>query len=109
MKVKKLNKNVYGADLTAAEKNAMDKEIKRQLAEYDFKHKIEIQALILWQLHEQFSFGEKRLKRFYYNFDKALDNLLNRYKLNDKDAIWLCTLKLKEIGIDIESWNEEDK
>ena len=87
----------------------MDKEIKRQLAEYESKHKLELQSLILWQLHEQFGFGEKRLKRFYYNFDKALDNLLNRYKLNDKDAIWLCTLKLKEIGIDIESWNEEDK
>jgi hypothetical protein len=75
--MKKLNKTVYGADLSAAERRAMDKEIRRQLAEYDAKHKLELQALILWQLHEQFGFGEKRLKRFYYNFDKAVDTLID--------------------------------
>lgn len=109
MRAKKLNKTVYGAGLSSAEKIAMDKEIRRQLAEYDAKHEIELQALILWQLHEQFGFGEKRLKRFYDNFDKAIDSLLNRYKLSDEDSVWLCTLKLKDIGIDIEKWDSKIK
>ena len=34
MRVKKSGKHIYGADLSAAEKKAMDIEIKRQLAEY---------------------------------------------------------------------------
>lgn len=109
MRAKKMNKTVYGADLSAAERKAMDKEIRRQLAEYDTKHKLELQAMILWQLHEQFGFGEKRLKRFYDNFDKAIDSLLNRYKLSDADSVWLCTLKLKDIGVDIEKWDSESK
>lgn len=107
MNMKKLNKTVYGAYLSATEKRAMDKEIKRQLAEYDARHKLEFQALILWQLHEQFGFGKKRLKRFYYNFDKAIDSLIDRYKLNDTETTWICTLRLKEIGIDIEKLDEE--
>lgn len=35
--------------LTAAEKRAMNLEIQRQLAEYDSKHNIELDAIILWE------------------------------------------------------------
>lgn len=54
---------MFGASLTAAEKKAMDLEIQRELAEYDRKHLAEMDALILWVLHEQFGFGAKRLAR----------------------------------------------
>lgn len=54
MQVKKAGGKVYGAVLTAAEKKAMDMEIQRELAEYDRKHIAEIDATILWVLHEQF-------------------------------------------------------
>lgn len=64
MRVKKAGGKVFGADLTAAERKAMNLEIQRQLAEYDRKH------------------------------------------ANELD-IWLCTYKLKEIGVDIESWNKD--
>lgn len=57
MQVKKAGGKVYGAVLTAAEKKAMDLEIQRELAEYDRKHIAEIDATILWVLHEQFGFG----------------------------------------------------
>lgn len=43
--------------MSAAEKKAMDLEIQRQLAEYDQKHLVEIDAMILWVLHERFGFG----------------------------------------------------
>lgn len=54
MQLKKAGGKVYGAVLTAAEKKAMDLEIQRELAEYDRKHIAEIDATILWVLHEQF-------------------------------------------------------
>lgn len=62
MQVKKAGGKVYGAVLTAAEKKAMDLEIQRELAEYDRKHIAEIDATILWVLHEQFGFGAQRLR-----------------------------------------------
>jgi cupin superfamily acireductone dioxygenase involved in methionine salvage len=107
MQVKKSGKIIFGADFTAEEKKAIDIEIKKQLAEFDKKHEIEIDALILWTLHQEFGFGEKRLKQFYYIFGKAIDELIKRYEFDDSDRIWICTEKLKDYGIDLEEWAKE--
>ena len=104
MRVKKYKGNVFGADLTAAEKKAMDIEIKRQLAEYERNHAIELEAIILWVLHEQLGFGEKRLRRFHDGFAPEIDALLKRYEMDDADETWLCMKKLKDVGIDITKW-----
>lgn len=107
MKVKKAGKRVFGAVMSAAEKKAMDMEIQRQLAEYDRKHIREIDALVLWELHEQFGFGNKRLKKFYDNFSRGIEALIRRYEMEHGDDVWLCTYKLKEIGCDLEKWEKE--
>ena len=39
--------------MSAAEKKARDMEIQRQLAEYDRKHALEIDAMVLWVLHAE--------------------------------------------------------
>lgn len=44
---KSINGRVYGAKMTAAEKKAIEIEIKKQLAEYDRKHAMELDALVL--------------------------------------------------------------
>ena len=90
-------------------KKAIDAEILRQCAEFDKKNEHELDALILWVLHEKFAFGKKRLRRFYDSFAAELDELVKRYELGDEDRAWLCTYKLKQCGIDIAAWNEEDK
>lgn len=46
MRVKKAGGRIFGGTMSAAEKKAMDLEIQRQLAEYDRKHLIEIDAMI---------------------------------------------------------------
>lgn len=104
MRVKKYKGSVFGADLTAAEKKAMNMEIQRQLVEYERKHTIELEAIILWVLHEQLGFGEKRLRRFHDGFTPEVEALLKRYEMDDSDDAWLCTRKLKDMGIDIETW-----
>ncbi len=109
MRAKKYKGKVYGAQMTSAERKAMDMEIQRQLAEYDKKHLCEVDAVVLWILHEEFGFGKKRLKRFFNTFERAVDDLLERYSMDDKDAIWLCTFKLKQYGIDIEKWHNESQ
>lgn len=106
MQVKKAGGKVFGLHLSAAERKAMNLEIQRQLADYDRKHMTEMDAVILWVLHEQFGFGPKRLKRFYDNFSISLEALLKRYELDSDDKVWLCTNQLKKCGIDLEEWEK---
>lgn len=105
---KKVGGKVYGATFTAAEKKAMDMEIQRQLAEYTIKHELEINAIILWQLHEQLGLGPKRLKQFYDNFNPALKDLIKRYDMDEEDQLWLCIRKLKDYGIDLKQWDKDN-
>lgn len=107
MIIKKSGKLIFGAEFTAAEKRALNMEIHRQLAEYDKKHTREIDAIILWTLHEKFGWGEVRLKRFYDEFSKEFENLLGRYEVDVSDGVWLCTKRLKELGIDLEEWEKD--
>lgn len=82
-------------------------EIKRQLAEYDQKHLAEVDAMILWVLHDQFGFGAKRLRKYYDAFTAATKDLVDRYQMDEDDDVWLCTQMLKRIGVDIEAWHKE--
>ena len=107
MTIKKINGKIFGAELSAAEKKAMYIEIQRELAEYDKKHAREIDALVLYELIEQFGFGEKRLRKFYDNFSRGIEELVKRYELDPDDDVWLCTRKLKDRGIDLEAWEKE--
>lgn len=93
--------------LTSAERKALDKEIEKQLAEWDIKHMTELSALILYVLHSTFGFGKKRLKDFYFQFADEIFELTQRYDLDDSDDVWLCTKKLKEYGIDLPEWEKE--
>ena len=107
MRIKKAAGKIFGADLTAAERKAMNLEIERQLAEYTRAHGLEIDAIILWVLHAQLGLGPTRLRRFYDQFEKELDALLERYEMGEDDRLWLCTYMLKQIGVDIEKWDRE--
>ena len=108
MTVKTALGKIFGAKLNTAEKKAMDIEIKKQLAEWTEKHELEIEALILWQLHEQFGFGPERLKRFHDKFSENMDNLVAGYMLDEEDQAWFCSYKLKEYGIDLEEWSSKE-
>lgn len=104
MQIKKAGGKIFGASLTAAEQKAMNMEIQRQLVEYDRKNELELDAIILWELHTQLGLGPKRLKKFFDGFSNALNALVNRYEMDISDDVWLCTHKLKEIGVDVEDW-----
>ena len=107
MIVKKAAGKVFGAELTAAERKAMNMEIQRQLAEYTKKHQREIDAMILWELHIQYGWGETRLRRFYDALGAGVDALVKRYEMDDSDDVWLCTQMLKQQGIDLDEWDRE--
>ena len=60
-------------------------------------------SIILWQLHERYGFGKKRLQQFFAETAPMINGMLDEYNWNsDKDAIWLCEHKLRtELGIDL--------
>ena len=107
MIVKKTGKQITGAVLTVAEQKAMDIEILKQVAVLNEQNETEVDAIILWILHEEFGFGPKKLKQFYDRFTTHYTALIERYEMNKGDYPWLCTQKLKSIGADIESWRDE--
>lgn len=107
MRVKKAGGYIYGADLTAAERKALEMESKRMLAEYTRLHEIEMDAIIIRQLKRMTGWDESQLKTFYQDFNIELDRLLRHYEMGEDDAAWLCTRELKLEGIDIEQWRRE--
>ena len=106
MRVKQFKGKVYGADLTAKERKAMELEINRQIAEADRQHTNDFDAMVLYVLHTHLGFGKKRLRRFYDAFSAEHDKLIEHYEMPDSGA-WLADMKLKEIGVDVAAWNAE--
>lgn len=105
---KKSNGHIFGVQFSAKEQKAVDAEILRQCSEMNRKNMNEVDACILWLLHEKFGFGYQRLKQFHKLFGEELEALTKRYEMGAEDTIWLATRKLKEYGVDIEEWNKEE-
>ena len=109
MIVKKSGKKVIGAHLSVAERKAMEIEINNQIAEASLEHQRRLEATVLYVLHEEFGFGKDRLRRFYESFDQNMTTLRCFYELPDSDAAFICDLKLKDMGIDLDEWRKELK
>lgn len=107
MVVKQSGGRIFGATLTAKEQKALDMEIKRQLSDAMARHADKMDILILHTLHTRFGFGAKRLRRFYEAFIKNYREMLRAYQM-DADVVWAADQDLKQIGVDVTAWNEED-
>ena len=107
MRIKKSGGKIFGGELTAAERKALDIIVQKEVAEMNRKNANEIDAIILWIFHEEFGYGHVRLRRFYKRFVKAVRALNKRYELNYDERVWYCTNQLKEYGIDIQELSAE--
>ena len=106
MIVKKSGGRIIGAELNAAEKKALNMELDRQLAEFDRRNQVNVEACILWAMHELLGFGPKRLRRFYFGFVKYYSALLDHYEMEDDNA-FLALRALEAYGVDVAAWHEE--
>ena len=109
MKLKTICGKVYGADLTSKEREALDIEIRKQLAEQAKKYQDDFYAFVLYQIHAQYGKQAKALRKFYDQWKVIHRQLLDHYELDKPDAPWLFMQKLKDIGVDVEAWNKEDE
>lgn len=93
--------------LTPSQEKAMRKEINAQILEAEKRYWLDMDAAVLWALHKEFGYGEKRLKRFFDRFAAVHEELKNYYQLDDTDA-WLYRHLLKtDVGVDVEAWEKE--
>ena len=108
MIVKKVMGKVIGAVFTNAEQKALEIEMRKQIFEQQKQYCNDTDALILYVLHAHLGFGKKRLREFYEAYSKELTKLTEYYEMPEDDA-FLARIKLKEIGVDIEAWNNETR
>lgn len=87
--------------MTNAQMKALNGAIKKEIALSVDALKANIEAIVLWQLHEQCGFGVKRLEAFLEGFRPALQELNDFYNLEDADETkCACVHNLKSIGFD---------
>lgn len=108
MYFKKFNGNIFGVTLNKSEEKALQKEINRQILEQDKIHQDELDAMVLYTLHETFGFGKDRLRRFWEHMYQNYKEITAKYEMEDGFP-FLCQEALKEIGVDVHEWNEELK
>ena len=110
MRVKSYKGKVYGAELTAAEQKAMHLEINRQLIERDKKYAEDIDAMVLYALMMHKGWKKKRLRKFWDDFIVIHRELREFYQMDAPgENEWLAHRMLKEIGVDVHQWYEEEK
>jgi len=109
MNLKIICGKVYGADLTRKEQEALDIEIRKQIAEQARRYENDFDACVLYQIHAQYGKQAKALRKFYDGWKVVHKALLDHYEMDKPDAPWLFMEKLKEIGADVEAWNREDE
>lgn len=106
MFVKQRNGKVYGAVLTKKEQQALDIELHKQMLQVDKEYGVHMDALILYTLYKTEGWGKRKLRSFWESIKLEHDNLVKFYEMPGEFQ-WLALNKLKEIGVDVEAWNEE--
>ena len=94
-------KSIVPRKLSNREMLALDGSIREQIGQHIGKLKGNIEAIVLWQLHEQYGFGAKRLEAFLEGFQPALQELMDFYGVEGaEDVEFACVHNLKSIGFD---------
>ena len=94
-------KSIVPRKLSNREMQALDGSIREQIGQHIGKLKGNIEAIVLWELHEQYGFGAKRLEAFLEGFQPALQELMNFYGVEGTEEVeFACIHNLKSIGFD---------
>lgn len=108
MVFKKVAGKIFGVDFNKAEQVAIHKALGEQIVEMDRQMELDRDSSILWMLHEQFGFGHDRLFKAWKLMYEDTKKLQKRYELGPEDGGWLCRQRLKELGVDLERWYEDE-
>lgn len=85
-------------EVTSQLKAGMIETIKRE--EKDFL------AIIGYTLFEKYGWGKKRITIFLDNMHDGLNELSEWYGMTSTDQAFLCTMKMEELGVDLDKYLE---
>lgn len=97
---------IFDSTLTKKQQQARDEAIKKQILELDRQYTIDCYAAILWTLHVHEGWGKKKLRQIHDAMREEHKRMDQHYQMPN-EYIWLCKHFLKEMGVDVEAWNEE--
>lgn len=109
MIVNRSGSKIFGAHLTKVERQALNIEVKKAIVENEEQYRADLDAAILYFLHTKYGFGVKRLREFWDDFNALHEEMIQHYMIDSEDAAWVCREELKNIGVDVKQWYEEDK
>lgn len=89
------------AALEGIGKQIITHEINQQCLNADKAFTLDMDTMYLWTLHNKYGWGLKRLKKFYVEVFKEHMRMREYYEI---DELYPERYKLKEKGIDVESW-----
>lgn len=109
MIVNRSGSKIFGAHMSKAEQKALDIEARKAVLQCEEQYRADLDAAILYFLHTKYGFGEKRLREFWDGFNALHEEMIQHYMVESADAAWVCRDKLKQIGVDVVKWYEEDE
>jgi hypothetical protein len=94
--------------LTNKQLRALHDEVNRQTAKNVQNLSQNLQAMVLWALHEHLGFGKKRLLRFQKAFLPLIQELQEFYLAeNAADTEFICKYRLRhDCGVNVEELSE---
>ena len=100
--------NAFVPRLSNKERKAIEKEIRLQTGKNIKNLSLNLQAIVLWNLHEQLGFGQKRLIEFQRSFLPLIKELQDFYMAEDaEETEFILLYKLKnEVGVDVSQLND---
>lgn len=100
--------NAFVPRLTNKDRREIGREIRIQTANNVKNLSLNLQAIVLWNLHEQLGFGKKRLVEFQSSFLPLIKKLQDFYMAeSSEETEFILLYKLKnEVGIDVRQLND---
>lgn len=100
--------NAFVTRLSNKERKEIEREIRRQTASNVKNLSLNLQAIVLWNIHEQLGFGQKRLLEFQKTFLPLIKELQEFYMAEDSEETeFILLYKLKnEVGVDVRELND---
>lgn len=87
---------------TAKQDKLIKQECRKEM--YNLLNQYNHEALIqmLYILHFDFGFGEKRLYRFAEKLNEMQKRQKETYLLEDSDTAWICEKQLRDAGLNVD-------
>lgn len=104
---------IFGVQLNRKEEEILNQwiaaEVKKALQERMENMEKDLDAAVLWTLHNQFGFGKDRLRKVWDEVVQEYKDLVKHYELDPEDGVFICKQKLKDhCDVDLDAWYAEN-